>query len=75
MGVCVSRDRGAKIEMNGIWKDMEEIYRKMGFKEEEIAEHITCKTTKRIEQKTTWENVMKNYTTKRDLPSVRRDRI
>lgn len=37
--------------LTGVWKDMETIYRKMGFSEEEIAERILCKTTKIIEGK------------------------
>ena len=36
--------------MDGVWKEMREIYRKMGLSEEEIANRIICKTTKSIER-------------------------
>ena len=37
--------------MNGTWKEMRDIYRKMGLSEEEIANRLLCKTTKIIEGK------------------------
>lgn len=37
--------------MNGIWKDIREIYRKMGLSEEEIVERMLCKMTRSIERK------------------------
>ena len=37
--------------MDGVWKEMREIYRKMDLSEEEIANRIICKTTRIIERK------------------------
>lgn len=37
--------------MNGLWKEMRDIYCEMGLSEEEIPERIICKTTKVIERK------------------------